>query len=64
MAVPPRILSIVALLSNKYDGVGPEGPGIAGLNAPGLVLSWQCCSLLGHLVGGPYWDSFCCSSAS
>ena len=40
-----------------------EGLGIAGPQAPGSMLSWRCCSLLGHLGGGPYWDSFCCSTA-
>ena len=34
---PSGILSDVALLTNKYDGVGPEGPRIAGPKAPGLV---------------------------
>ena len=24
----------------------------------GSMLSWQCCALLGHLGGDPYWDSF------
>ena len=37
---------------------GPEGPGRSGPKAPVSKLSWRCCSLLSHLGGGPYADSF------
>ena len=29
-----------SLLTNKYNGKGPEGPGTAGPKAPGSMLSW------------------------
>ena len=41
---PTGILSFVALLPYKYDGKGKKGLGLQG-----SMLSWQCCSLLGHL---------------
>ena len=58
---PTGILSVVALLTNRWQG--PEGHQIIGPKAPGSMLSWWCCSLLGHLGGDPYWDSFICSTA-
>ena len=42
----------------------PEGPGMAGPKAPGSMLIWRCCSLLGHLCSGPFRDSFYCSTAN
>ena len=57
---PTGILLFVALLTYKYNGKGQKGLGLQGQKpwVSGSMLSWQCCSLLGHLGGGPYWDSF------
>ena len=63
---PTGILSIVALLTNKYNGKGQKGLGLQGQKPLGQWVTAVLAELFitEHLGGGPYWDSFCCSPAS